>query len=135
MWRLRRELGGERVVEHAARGREHDRPRPDPGLPVGRLERRIDDVDPHHHPGAAAVGRVIDLPGAERRRLPVVEAAQLRAAADGVGDVALLAEPAEPLGEQGEDIDPHEGRGSLETRDLGLASPPHGEAGSVEGGR
>ena len=36
---------------------------------VDRVERGCDDVDPEHHAGAAAVRLVVDLAGAQRRRV------------------------------------------------------------------
>ena len=73
----------------------------------------IDDINPHHHAGAATVGGVVHLPGAERRRIPIVDEPQLRARFHRIADVPLGHEPFEPLGKQGEDVEFHGGR-SLE---------------------
>ena len=60
---------------------------------VGGLERRGDDVDAQHHPRAAAVRLVVDLAGAQRRRLAVVEETQLELGAEDARDRPLLGEP------------------------------------------
>ena len=75
-------LGGELldhpVVEHPPARRQRDDPPPradrDRVLAVAGAQRRLDDVDPQHHPGAAAERRVVDLAGRERRVGAVVEA-------------------------------------------------------------
>ena len=72
---------------------------------VGGLERGVDDVDPEDHPGAAPVGSVVDLAGAQRSRVAVVVEAKLGAVLERVGDVALAAEPLEVLREQREEVD------------------------------
>ena len=58
------ELLDERLVELPALRRQRDHPR-GPRVAVDRLERGRDDIDPQDHAGAAAVGRVVDLPGAQ----------------------------------------------------------------------
>ena len=69
-----RELGllgqllDERLVERPALRRERYHPRR-PLLAVDRLERGRDDVDAEHHARAAAVGLVVDLACAQRRRV------------------------------------------------------------------
>ena len=102
--RLLGQLVGELVVEQPPGRREQHDPRPLPAR-VGGLQRRVDDVDPQHHPGPAAVGRVVDLPGAERRRVAVVEEPQLVPFADRVLNRALRLEPVEGLREEGEDVE------------------------------
>ncbi len=87
--RLGGELGGEPVVELPAGRREHDGPRGPGPIAVGGLERRVDDVDAQHHPGTAAVGRVVHLTAAERGRVAVVEDAELGAQLERVTDVTL----------------------------------------------
>ena len=75
--------------------------------PVGGLERSGDDVDAQHHPRAAAVRRVVDLPGAERGRVAVVEEAQLELAAEHAGDRLLLGHPRIGVWGESEDVDAH----------------------------
>src|SRR3954463_9832483 len=110
---LGRELGGEGVVElpparcqgdHAARGR---------GLAVARREGRLHHVDPQDHARAAPVRGVVHLAGAQRRRRPDVDEAELEPGAQGVPHVTLLREPLKPAREEREDVDVHD-----------LASPP-----------
>ena len=86
---------------------------------VGGFERGGDDVDAQHHPRAAAVGLVVDLPGAERRRVAVAEEAQVELAAEDGRDGALLGQPREGVRNQCEDVDLHEGLGRL----VGLVEP------------
>jgi hypothetical protein len=101
---LGRQIAGERIVELAARrGKQDDAPAL-AALPVGRVQRRVDGVDPQHHAGPAAVGRVINLAAAERRRVAVIEEADLRPPLERVAQVPLPEEPLEPLGEEGEDV-------------------------------
>ena len=65
---------------------------------VDRLQRRRDDVDPQHHPGAAAVGLVVHLSRrAERRPVAVVEQPQLELGPEH-GRGSLLADHAEACG-------------------------------------
>ena len=80
------EAGGEQR-QRAPRRRAPRRAPGRAGAPAGRarspaasrrvavdgLERRVDDVDAQHHPGAAAVGLVVDLAARERREVAVVE--------------------------------------------------------------
>ena len=68
---------------------------------VGGLERGGDDVDAQDHPRAAAVRLVVDLAGAERRRVAVVEEAQLELAAEDVRDRPLLGQPGIGVRERG----------------------------------
>ncbi len=82
-------------------------------LAVGRLERRRDDVDPQHHSRAAAVGRVVDLAGAQRRRVAVVEEPELELRAEDGGDRLLLGQPAERVWNLREDVEAHRRRVSV----------------------
>ena len=77
--------------------------------PVARAQRRLDDVDAQHHPRPAAERDVVDLAGLERRRGPRVDRLERMAVGDRVGDVALGAEPVEPVREEREDVNPHRG--------------------------
>ena len=80
---------------------------------VDRLERRRDDVDAQHHPCTAAVRRVVDLAGAQRRRVAVVEEPELELGAENGGDRLLLGQPAEGMRNLGEDVETHRGRVSV----------------------
>ena len=110
-----RRLGGQlvdqRVVEHAAAGRQRDHaplaPQVDWVLVVDALQRLVHDVDAQHHPGAAAEGRVVDLATAQRRVVAGVEGPQLRPPLGRVAHMALGLKPLEPLGEQRHDIKLH----------------------------
>ena len=73
------ELLDELLVELAALRRERDHPVIRHAA-VDRVERGRDDVDAQHHPGPAAVRVVVDLPGRQRRRVAVVEDAELELA-------------------------------------------------------
>ena len=105
--RLGRQLVREPVVEQPAGGREQNDPRL-LAISVGGLQRRVDDVDAQHHPGAAAVRRVVHLAGIERRRVAVVEEAQLVPRAERVLHRALRGEPVERLREEREHVQPHD---------------------------
>lgn len=94
---------GELVVEQPPGRRQQHDPRPHP-LAVGRLQRRVDHVDPQHHPGAAAVRRVVDLAPGQRGRVAVVEQPQLVAFFQRVLDRSLCLQPVERLWEEGEDV-------------------------------
>ena len=85
--RLGGELLDELLVELAALRREGDHAG-GRHVAVGRLERSRDDVDAQHHPGTAAVGRVVDLAGAQRRRVAVVEEPELELGSEHGGDAA-----------------------------------------------
>ena len=90
------------------------RQRHDPGRAVAAvrgLERRVDDVDAQHHPGAAAVRVVVDLTRAQRRRVAVVEEPQLQLGAEHRREGPLLGEPAEGMRDLREDVDAHGGPG------------------------
>ena len=58
-------------------------------------QRRLDDVDPQHHAGAAAERRVVDLAAAQRRVVAVVDVPEPVPRGDRVADVALGLEPLE----------------------------------------
>ena len=72
---------------------------------VGRVERGRDDVDAQHHARAAAVRLVVHLAGLERRRVAVVEQAELELSAEHGRERALLGEPGERMRDEREDID------------------------------
>ena len=76
-------------------------------LAVDRVERRRDDVDAQHHPGAAAVRLVVHLAGAERRRVAVVEEPQLELGAEHGRERPLLGHPRERVRNLGEDVEAH----------------------------
>ena len=100
------QLLDQRLIELAALRRERDHAAPR-RVPVDGLERGADDVDAQHHPGAAAVGLVVDLTARQRRVVPVVEEAEIQAGAQDRGHGALLGEPREGVRKQGEDVDLH----------------------------
>src|SRR6185295_8281446 len=100
------QLTCEGIVELAPRGGQQDDALSLTAFPVGSVQRRVYGVNPEHHARSAAVGGVVDLTAAERRRLAVVEEANLRAELERVGDVPLAEKPLEPLGEEGEDVNP-----------------------------
>ena len=72
---------------------------------VHGLERSRDDVHAQHHPRAAAVGIVVDLAGAKRRRVAVAEEAQIELASEDGRDRPLLGQPAEGMRNQREDVE------------------------------
>ena len=74
---------------------------------VDRVERGR-DVHAQHHPRPAAVRLVVDLAGAEGRRVAVVEEPQLELGAEHGGEGPLLGQPAERVRHLGEDVDLHE---------------------------
>ena len=80
-----------------------------PLVAVHRLERSGDDVDAQHHARAAAVRLVVDLAGAKRRRVAVVEETQLELRAEHARDRPLLGEPGEGVRDECEDVDSHSG--------------------------
>ena len=104
--RLGDQLVGDRVVKQWPRRREQHHPRL-LGLAVGGLQRRVDDVDPQHHPRPTPIGRVVDLPRRQRRRVPIVEQPQLVPRGDRVRHRPLRPKPIERLGKQGEDVQLH----------------------------
>ncbi len=97
-------LGGELLDDRlrqlpALRGQRDD---PVAGLAaVGGVERSRDDVDAEHHAGAAPVRLVVDLAGAERRRVAVVEEAELELRPEHARKRLLLGEPGEGMRERG----------------------------------
>src|SRR4051794_24655747 len=109
--RLLGQLVDERVVEHPPARREREdaplRAQRHRVLAVDAPQRVVHDVHAQDHPGAAAERRVVDLATAERRELARVERAQLVALLLGVADMALGAEPVEPLGEERDDVELH----------------------------
>ena len=107
---LRRELLDELLVELSSLRGERNHPRR-AVVAVRGPKRGVDDVDAEHHAGAAAVGIVVHLPRAERRRIAVVEEAQLELGAEHGRERLLLGEPAEGVRDLGEDVDAHGGPG------------------------
>jgi hypothetical protein len=111
------ELLRHRIVERAPGCRQHHDParrwaRRAP-LAVHGAQGGIDDVDPQDHPRPAPIWRVVDLAVGERRRVAVVEEAQVMAEAQRVADVTLALEPVEPFREEGEDVDVHGASASI----------------------
>ena len=104
--RLRRELLHDGLRQRTALRREGD-----DALcgvaPVGGVERGGDDVDAQDHAGSAAVGVVVDLAGAERRRVAVVEESELELAAQHACNGLLLGHPREGMRNLGEDVEAH----------------------------
>ena len=101
---LARELFDQLLIQLASLGRQGDHPVA--GRPVvGCVERGGDDVDPQDHARAAAVGLVVHLTGLERRRVAVVEQAELELRAEHGRERALLGEPAKRMWDEREDID------------------------------
>ena len=125
---LARELVDERVVEQPPGWSQRDHPpllaELDRVTAVARAQRRLDHVDPQHHPGAAAERSVVDLAGAERRVVAVVDVSQPVAVRERVGDVTLALEPLERIREQREDVDLHHisRRGSVRSMSICLCS-------------
>ena len=74
---------------------------------VDRVKRGRDNVDAEHHPRPTAIGLVIDLAGAERRRVAVVENPEIELGSENCGDGTPLVEPGEGVRDQGEDVDAH----------------------------
>jgi len=74
---------------------------------VDRLERRVDDVHAEHHPGAAAVGVVVHLPGPQRREVAVAEEPEVELGSEDGSQRALLGHPGEGVGNEREDVDLH----------------------------
>ena len=103
-------LGGE-LLDHRLRQLPPLRRQRDHAL-LGRaavdgVERGRDDVDPQHHARAAAVRLVVHLAGAQRRRVAVVEEAQLELGAEHRGERPLLGHPRERVRNLGEDVEAH----------------------------
>ena len=72
---------------------------------VDGVERGRDDVDAQHHPRAAAVRLVVDLAGAQRRRVAIAEQAQVELVAEDGRDGPLLGEPREGVRDRCEDVE------------------------------
>ena len=89
---------------------------------VDGVERGGDDVDPQHHARAAAVRRVVDLAGAQRGRVAVVEEPQLELGAEDGRERLLLGQPAEGVRNLGEDVETHPGQGIGQSMKPGLRS-------------
>ena len=97
------------LVERPPLRRQHDDPVV--GLAaVDGVERRGGHVHPQHHPRATAVRLVVDLTGAKRCEVPVVEQPQLELSAEHGGERTLLREPCEGVWNEGEDVELHSGK-------------------------
>ena len=110
--RLRGQLFDERLVQRPTLRRQRDHPRRRLAS-VDRLERCRDHVDPQDHSGTAAIRRVVDLAGAERSRVAVVEEPELELGAEDRGERFLLGQPAESVRYLGEDVETHRARVSV----------------------
>ncbi len=105
-----------RLIERRPLRREQHamRARPLRRIGVERLDARDEDVDPHHHPAAAAVRRVVDalvLAEPEVARRP--RSNRDLAARNGARHDARRREPRENLGEQRDDVEPHRSSPSI----------------------
>ena len=78
---------------------------------VDGVERGGDDVDAQHHPGTAAVGIVVDLSRAQRRRVAVVEEPELELVAENGRERPLLRHPGEGMRNEREHVQLHGGGG------------------------
>ena len=74
---------------------------------VDGVERGGDYVDAQDHAGTAAVRLVVDLAGAERRRIAVVEKPQVELGTQHRRERTLLGHPREGVRDEREDVDPH----------------------------
>ena len=106
--RLHRELLDELLVELSSLRRERD------DAVLGRaavdgVERRRDDIDAQHHPRPAAVRVVVDLTGAQRGRVAVVEDAELELVPENRRQRTSLADPVERSRNEREDVEAHDG--------------------------
>ena len=72
---------------------------------VDRVERCRDHVDAQHHAGTATVRLVVHLAGPERRRVAIVEEAQLELGSEHRGERPLLRHPRERVRNLGEDVE------------------------------
>src|SRR3954467_2671202 len=102
------ELLDDRLRERAPLRRQRDHPLR-PVLAIHGRERSGHDVDAKDHARAAAVRLVVDLPGAKRRRVAVVEEPQLELCPEDARDRPLLGEPREGVRDKCEDVDSHSG--------------------------
>ena len=76
---------------------------------VHRVESGGHHIHAEHHSGPSAVGLVVDLAGAERSRVAVVEDVQLELAPEHGRDGPAFLEPLEGTGDQREDVQSHQG--------------------------
>ena len=83
---------------------------------VDGIQCRGHDVDAQEHPGSAAVRLVVDLTRAERAEVAVVEEAQLEPVTEHGRQRALLRQPCEGVGNEGEDVELHAARVSRARR-------------------
>ena len=72
---------------------------------VNGIERGRDHVHAQHHPGAAAVGLIVDLARPERRVVAVAEQAEVELVAEHGSDRTLLSEPGERVWDESEDVE------------------------------
>jgi hypothetical protein len=77
---------------------------------VDAFERRRDHVDAEHHPRAAAVRLVVDLPAGERRPVAVVEEAKVELVAEHRRNGPLLRDGGKDLRHKGEDVNAQKSR-------------------------
>jgi hypothetical protein len=92
------------LVELATLRRQGDHPVLG-AISIRRIERGCDDVDPQHHARSAAVRLVVHLALPERRRVAVVDQAQVELRTEDGRERTLLGEPGERVREEREDID------------------------------
>ncbi len=76
---------------------------------VHGVECRRDDVDAQHHPRATAVRVVVDLAGAQRRRVAVVEDAKVELGSEHRCERSALPNPVERGRNEREDVEAHDG--------------------------
>ena len=104
--RLGRELLDDGLGQRPTLGRQRDHALVGRAA-VDRVERGRDDVDAQHHPGAAAVGLVVDLAAAQRRRVAVVEEPELELGPENGRERPLFGHPCERMRNLGEDVETH----------------------------
>ena len=98
------ELLDQPLIELAALRRQSDHPVVG-AVPVSRVERRRDDVDPQNHARAATVRIVVHLTLVERCRVAVAEQAKVELGPEDGRKGPLLSEPGERVRDEREDID------------------------------
>ena len=104
LFELRCELVDDRLRELAPLRRQRNHAVVGQAVVHG-FERGRDDVDAQHHPRAATVGLVVDLPCAQRRRVAVAEEPQVELPPEDGRDRALLGEPREGVRNRSEDVE------------------------------
>ena len=75
---------------------------------VDGVECRCDDVHPQHHSRPAAVRVVVHLARGERRRVAVVEHAEIELGAENSSEWTPLPHPRERVGNEREDVETHD---------------------------